>query len=121
MPADPRKAGRALIRAARREDALTVLEQAADGYRAAGALESLGRVAAHIGDLYAQAEANEAGILLLQPLVRVLEAAGPSAGLAAVYLALSDLYYRSGRYRERLDACERAAEVARAVRDDRFW
>ena len=114
------KLAEVLTRAARREDAVTMLGQAAVSYRAAGALEHLGQVAAHIGDLYAQADASEAGIQLLQPLVPVLEAGGPSAGLAAIHLALSDLFYRSGRYTERLEATERAAAVARALQDDRL-
>jgi tetratricopeptide (TPR) repeat protein len=114
------KLAEVLGRTARVDDALSLLEQAAASYRRAGDLEGLGRVAAHMGDLHAQADTPEQGIRLLQPLVQVLEASGPSPSLAALHLALTDLFYCSGRYPERLAAAERAVEVAGAVRDDRL-
>jgi tetratricopeptide (TPR) repeat protein/DNA-binding XRE family transcriptional regulator len=114
------KLAEALGRTARVDDALLLLEQAAESYRRAGELEGLGRVAAHIGDMHAQAGTPEQGIHLLQPLLQLLEASGPSPGLAALYLALSELYNYSGRYRERLEAAERVVDVARAVQDDRL-
>jgi tetratricopeptide (TPR) repeat protein len=86
----------------------------------AGDLESLGRVAAHIGDLYAQEDVPEQGIRLLQPMAASLASGGPSSGGAALYLALTELFYRSGRYSERLEAADRAVEEARALRDRRL-
>jgi tetratricopeptide (TPR) repeat protein/transcriptional regulator with XRE-family HTH domain len=109
-----------LGQSARPGAALEELAEAAEGYRLAGELESLGRVAAHIGDLHAQAGTPEQGMQLLQPLIEVLESGMPSAGQVALYLALTDLYYRSGRYVERLEAANRAVEVARILRDDRL-
>jgi tetratricopeptide (TPR) repeat protein len=100
--------------------ALEELAEAAERYRLAGDLESLGRVAAHIGDLHAQEGTPEQGLQLLRPLIGELESGIPSAGQVALYLALTDLCYRSGRYVERLEAANRAVEVARILRDDRL-
>jgi tetratricopeptide (TPR) repeat protein len=114
------KLAEVLGRNARTADALAMLGAAAASYRRAGDLESLARVAAHIGDLHAQEGTVEQGIQMLQPLVEVLEASGPSASLAAIHLALSDLFYRSGRYTEMLQASERAAAIARLLGEERL-
>jgi hypothetical protein len=71
------KLGDLLAITARYEAALDGLDQAAERYRAAGALESLGRVTAGIGRVHFKKGTPEEGIAHLQPVVGALEARGP--------------------------------------------
>jgi tetratricopeptide (TPR) repeat protein/transcriptional regulator with XRE-family HTH domain len=112
------KLGAVLTMLSRYAEALAVLERAAGTYRAAGDWERVAQVTAQIGRLHGEMAMPEQGIQLVQPLVAQLVVQGPSPGLAALYLALADLFDWGSRYSEKAAAAERAAAVARALRDD---
>jgi tetratricopeptide (TPR) repeat protein len=115
------KLGDVLIILGRYDEALVVLEQAADAHRARGnrdgAAYCLGRIA------YAHARGGTARTWLAQaePLREVegLAAAGPpSRGVAWLYASLAAALNGAGRYTEELDAARRGAELARALEDE---
>jgi len=87
------KLGLLLITAARSDDALTLLERAAEAYRLRGDIEGHGRTMALIGRAYAIKGTPHAGIARLRPLLAPLEARGPSHGLAAVASAVASALY----------------------------
>jgi hypothetical protein len=58
-------------------------------------------------------------VLHVQPVLDLLEARGASGSLAALYSVLGALCHFSCRYTEQLAATARAAELARALGDDR--
>jgi tetratricopeptide (TPR) repeat protein len=62
----------------------------------------------------------EEGISRLEEIIGRAEAASLSACLAALYSAISNLYYLSGRYRDQLAASERAVALSWVVGDDRL-
>jgi tetratricopeptide (TPR) repeat protein len=113
------KRGGVLYTAAQCDAALPVLEEAAEAYRRAEDVDSLGRTLAQIGHAYAWRGTREAGLSRLQPVLEPLAAGGPSKGLAALYVALAHLFFVSGRYSEQLAVSEQAVELARALEDDR--
>jgi tetratricopeptide (TPR) repeat protein/transcriptional regulator with XRE-family HTH domain len=98
--------------------ALPVLKHAAETYHALGDLESVGRAAAQIGEVYAVSGTPQEGLRYLHPVLEGLHAAGPSRGLAGLYGALARLLFVSGRYSEQQVAADRAADLARAVQDE---
>jgi tetratricopeptide (TPR) repeat protein/transcriptional regulator with XRE-family HTH domain len=112
------KLGSVLTTLAQYDAALVVLERAADTYRAAGDLESLGRVTAQAGDAYAWRGTPEEGVARVRTLLPQLEARGPSPGLARLYTALARLLEISGRGDQFLEAAERAVALARVVQDE---
>ena len=112
--------GLVLRTAGRYDQAMAVLEQAAETYRASGDLDSLGRVMARLGRLYVMRLQMEEGIQRLQPLLESMEASGPSHGLAAMEAALAHLFFATGRYREQLAAAERAMALARRLGHDQI-
>lgn len=110
-----------LLRAiARYAEALQLLEQAAEEYRAAGNVESLGRVTAQIGWVHADRGTSAEGIACIQPLLEPLEAHGSSHNLADLYTVLARLYWFSGRYPDQLSAAERAVDLARSAAENGF-
>jgi tetratricopeptide (TPR) repeat protein len=106
---------------ARYDEALEVLDRAAQLYRRAGA-PSLGywHVMAQWGRVHARRGTPESGIERIQALLNASHAEEPSAGLAALEITLAELYYVSGHYSEQLTAAERGAAFARALHDDRL-
>jgi tetratricopeptide (TPR) repeat protein len=112
--------GAVLSTLARHDAALAVLEWVTERYRASGDLEGEGRVAAQIGQLHVEMGTPEQGILLIQPLVARLVARGPSPALGALYMALTQIFYFTGRYSEEVEAAEQAAAVASALGDTRL-
>src|SRR5207253_5426153 len=105
---------------ARYDAALPVLEQAAETYRAAGDLESLGGVTAQIATVYSERGRPDAGLQRIHALLAFVEARGPSRVLAGLYYALAHLHYFSGRLGEALAATERVVEIARTIGDERL-
>jgi predicted ATPase/transcriptional regulator with XRE-family HTH domain len=103
---------------ARYDEALEALERAAEAYRANGDREGRRRAIALVGRVHARRGAPAQGIQRLEPLLRTATGTELSDGLAALHIALADLYYTSGRYREQLAAAERAASLARAAGDE---
>src|SRR5262249_55329314 len=97
-----------------------VLDQAVETHRAAGDPDGAARAMAQIGRVHALRGTPSAGIERLRPLLPALQARAPSPALAALYAALANLYFYSGRYSEELTAAEQAAEVARTLHDERL-
>jgi len=114
------KLGALLATMARFGEALPLLEEAADAYRADGDLEGLGRTVARIGDAYADSGAPEQGLRTVEPVLRIFEHEGSPRALMPLYEALSALYFVGGRYDAQLAASERATELAAVVGDDRL-
>jgi len=111
--------GALLVRAARHDEALTILEEAAAAYGRASDTEGLRRVVALIGDAHTDRGTPEEGIQRLRPLFQQADDddAAPSPGLIALYIALGNLFFVGGRYDEHLAATERADALARALGD----
>jgi predicted ATPase len=110
--------GEVLTILARFDAALAVLEAAAATYQAAGEREGLRRTLARIGRVHGAGPTPREGLAHLEPLLPALEAPEPSPGLAALYVALGELFQMSGRHDDELAAAERAEELARAVHDE---
>ncbi len=114
------KLGTILQRSAHFDEALGVLESAYQMYRALGDRDGLRRTVAQIGRVHARRGTPDEGIVRIQSLLRTADAEPASASLAGLFVALADLYYASGRYRDQLAAAERGAALARAAGDDRL-
>jgi len=111
------KLGALWMTTARYDDAVQMLERSAEVARSGGDLEGRRRAMALLGRVYARRGAAQEGVRRIQPLLATMTGE-PSRGVAALQIALADLYYTSGRYREQLAAAERAAEIARSLSDD---
>jgi tetratricopeptide (TPR) repeat protein/transcriptional regulator with XRE-family HTH domain len=109
------KLGAALRTQARYEAALEVLDQAAETYRVAGDLESMGRTLAEFGRVHISTGTPDEGVRHIQPLLEHLEAQPPSRVLAALHTVRAGLLCMSGRYGEQLAAADRAIEIATAL------
>jgi tetratricopeptide (TPR) repeat protein/transcriptional regulator with XRE-family HTH domain len=100
--------------------ALVVLEQAGETYRSGDDREGARRTLARIGQVHATRGTPEAGVRRLRAALETVGTYGPSPGLAALYVALAHQYFAGGRGDEQLASAERAAELARAVGDNRI-
>jgi tetratricopeptide (TPR) repeat protein/transcriptional regulator with XRE-family HTH domain len=114
------KLGTVLVHVGHYDAALPVLERAAAAFHDDGDLESLGAVTAQMGRAHAFRGAQDEGIARITPLLGLLARSGPSPSLAALYMALYNLYFTSGRYREALAASDQAADLARTMGDTRL-
>jgi tetratricopeptide (TPR) repeat protein len=114
------KLGEVLTILARYDTALAVLEAAAAAHQAAGEHEGLRRTLAQIGRVHGHGAGPtpQEGLARLEPLLPALEASEPSPGLAALYVALGELFQMSGRHDDELAAAKRAEELARAAHDE---
>jgi tetratricopeptide (TPR) repeat protein len=70
----------------------------------------------HAGAYFAGRQ--DEGLQRLQPLLRNLDIGAPSPGVAALTCTVGALLYAVGRYGEAVPVFERAAALARALRDD---
>jgi tetratricopeptide (TPR) repeat protein len=59
------------------------------------------------------------GLARLRAWMEVLEASGPTSGLAAMFAVMADLHSMSMQHNEAVAAAERAVAIAQAVGDDR--
>jgi tetratricopeptide (TPR) repeat protein/transcriptional regulator with XRE-family HTH domain len=116
------KLGGVLAVQARYDEALVVLEQAADAHQRVGDLEHVGRVVAEIGRIHHHRGSLQAGLERLRPVRALLagQAASLSPNLPALEVALARLYLLHGQSAEALAAAERAAALARSVQDERL-
>jgi class 3 adenylate cyclase/tetratricopeptide (TPR) repeat protein len=115
------KLGLVHMTVARYDQARDALDRAAESYRIVGNLEGLGRATALLGRVHGLRGTPDEGIARLQQMLAPHSVTGLSSGrLADLYIALAQLFSASGRYREALDAAERAVELARAAQDDRL-
>jgi tetratricopeptide (TPR) repeat protein/transcriptional regulator with XRE-family HTH domain len=108
-----------LATTARYDEALALLDAAADARHAAGDLEGVGQLAACMGHIQYLRGTLEEGVVCLQPVLERLEARDPSAALAMAYCALAELNLHSGHWAQEVVAAERAGRIARLVGDDR--
>ncbi|MBV9280761.1 MAG: AAA family ATPase, partial [Chloroflexi bacterium] len=109
---------------ARYDEALEMLEQAAELYRATGDREQEASAVAQIGHVHQHRRAREQGIARLEPLVEAMETERkrqtdppPSPGLAALWESLGHLYVNSGNYEKQLEAADKAIELSRPLQD----
>lgn len=114
------KLGSALVTAGRYDDSFEPLDQAAEVYRERRDLEAAGRVTAQIGIAHRFRGTPEEGIARVRPMIELLSWSGPSQALAQLHLALANLLFSTGSYRRMLGEAERAAEISRAIGDDRL-
>jgi tetratricopeptide (TPR) repeat protein len=114
------KLGAALTALARYTEALALLDEAVALYEGAQDREAQAFALARIATLLTLTWTPEVGLPRLQALIGVLEAAGPTPGLAVAYNALSKLYFFAARYPEQWAAADSAAALARAVGDERL-
>ncbi len=108
------KLGRLLNRASRQEEAQAVAEQAIGRYREAGDRERAAEATALLGNVLGnRGELAEAR----RTLEAAAELAGSSPSQVSVELQidLAGVCQFQGRYREMLEAVERAGEIARAI------
>jgi adenylate cyclase len=105
----------------RYDDAIEVLERTIDTYRRVKDLEGAGRATALLGMTHRRKGTPEEGINRVQGMVDALAWSGPSAALSSLHLAQANLFFLVGRYREMLQAAERAAEMADSFGDNRLW
>ncbi|HKV84373.1 MAG TPA: AAA family ATPase [Ktedonobacterales bacterium] len=104
----------------RYDEAVALLEQAAETYRAREDIEGLGRVVAQLGHTHAFRGAPRQGIARVEPMLIEAEALGLSRqGIAAISAALARLYLVMGEYPELLTITERLIEYAHAASDER--
>lgn len=115
------KLGEILTRMAQYDEALAVLQSAADGYRAAGDAEGEVRALAYIGHVHRWRGTLESGLTLLNSVEQSLQAKGISQRTQATfYLAFAALCRECSLYSEQLIMAQRASECALAVRNARF-
>jgi predicted ATPase/DNA-binding XRE family transcriptional regulator len=112
------KLGAMLGAAARYDQALEALEQAAAIFEAAGAVDELRRTLAQMGHVHASRGTPEVGLARLEPLLPSGSEQHPAPGLAAVHEALALLYYFTDRPAQQLAHAEQAMQLARALGDD---
>jgi tetratricopeptide (TPR) repeat protein len=104
----------------RYDEALEVLERAAEVYRESRDPEATARATAQIGRVHRFRGTTDEGVVRLQPVLDSLAWSGPSQGLASLHAALAHLFFAGGRYADSVEAAERASELARTVGDDRI-
>jgi DNA-binding SARP family transcriptional activator len=109
--------GNVLTTMARNDDALGVLESAAEVYGEVHDAESEGRVLAQIGRVYMDRGMMEAGIARIEPAMPRLEGQISDRTAASLYLALSHLFRRAGRYDDAMTMTRTAAGLASPTQD----
>lgn len=101
---------------ARYDESLELLEQAVQAFRDAHDREGERQATAAIGRVHARRGTPATGvtrILALLPADGANQEA--TAGVATLHIALADLYYAAGRYREQLASAEQALALAQAL------
>jgi tetratricopeptide (TPR) repeat protein len=114
------KLGSVLRITGRYDEALELLERAAQQYRRSGDLPGESRTIAQIGRVHARRETTEEGITRLQAAIDGIEGTEEQENLAELYVVLSYLYFVTGRYSEMLAAAERASKLASAVGNNKI-
>lgn len=122
MAALDEKRGRILRLVTRHDEAVDVLEEAAQRYQHEGDLEGEGRVSAELAALHSDRAATAQGLARIAPVITRLEAASktadrPSEALASLYVERQRLLFLHQKYAESLEAGARAEEYAQTVED----
>ncbi len=112
--------GRALMTLASYDEAVDVLEQAIATYRRENQHEQWLQALAQMGWVQALRGTPAEALERLEPLMESLSADPPSAGLAALYVALSYLYLASEQHARCLATAERGREIASEAGDQRL-
>lgn len=99
------------------DEALRVLERAADIYHRRRAVADESRVVGRIGEVHHIRGEPDAGITRVRRLLGELEQDAEAVVLAPLYVALAHLYFASGQYLAQQEAAERAATYADAAGD----
>jgi predicted ATPase len=118
------KLGRILRMTARREEAVSLLEQAARLYTNLGDPVSEGLALVHLAKTYqrsAMSDQATATLARVEALRGAIAACpGPTHALVSLHDELGNLYFWAGRYQDALAAREAAMEIARALGDERL-
>jgi tetratricopeptide (TPR) repeat protein len=114
------KLGAVLTTRAKYDEALKLLDRAAQLQRAAGDLGAVGRVTARIGRAHFLQGTPQEGVARLEPVLELLEESEPSHSLAALYVAQASLLFGSERWSEAEEAARQASTLARAMGDERI-
>ncbi|HZC04547.1 MAG TPA: AAA family ATPase [Ktedonobacterales bacterium] len=100
------------------DESLELLERAIQAYRAAHEREGERQAVAAIGRVHARRGTPATGITRILALLQAEDASEVTVGVASLQIALADLYYAAGRYREQLAAAEQALTLAQALGND---
>ncbi len=100
---------------ARYDESLELLEQAVQAHRAAHDREGERLATAAIGRVHARRGTPATGVTRILALLQSDGANEATPGVAALHIALADLYYAAGRYREQLEAAEQALTLAQSL------
>jgi len=114
------KVGAVLYLVSRLDEAIAVLDRAIQTYRKVQDLEGAGRVAAVLGNALNARGTLQEGLARVEPMVALLAGSGPSPALAALHLSRAINFHNLGRYEEMLTAAEQAADIAKALGDQRL-
>jgi tetratricopeptide (TPR) repeat protein len=114
------KLGVVLRTTGRYDEALELLERAAQQYRRSGDLPGEARTIAQIGRVHARKETAEEGITRLQAAIEGIQGAEAQESLAELQVVLAYLFFVIGRYSEMLATAERASELATAVGNNKI-
>ncbi|PZS01132.1 MAG: hypothetical protein DLM70_12425 [Chloroflexi bacterium] len=109
--------GRVLTFLARYDEALEASEGAAECYHRMNDVESERRVVAWIGCIHVQRATPNEGIARIQMLLDTTEPGEVSWGLGELYDALTMLFQRTDRLKEKLEVASRRSAIARAIGD----
>jgi class 3 adenylate cyclase len=111
--------GRVLVGAARYDEALPLLEEAALAAEALGDSELRLRTETQIGFAHNRGGSRAAGLERLERFEASLRDASPSSALADFYVSLSQLHSIEGQQVAQLADGERATQIARSIGDRR--
>jgi tetratricopeptide (TPR) repeat protein/transcriptional regulator with XRE-family HTH domain len=106
--------------AARFDTRLSLLDRAPETHGDAEDRESLARAPAKIDFFDVMRGTPEEAIARLRPLLGIAEAQGQTLEFATLYAMLAGSFFGSGRYVEAQEASAKAADLARALGDDRL-
>lgn len=113
------KLGRILRIAAKYDEALVVLEQAAGAYFAGGDTEAERHAVAEIGRVHRSRGTTVEGIDRVREFLTRQDGVAPTSGLAALHVVLARLYFTLGKYDEEVEDAHLGAEMAGIVGDRR--
>jgi tetratricopeptide (TPR) repeat protein/transcriptional regulator with XRE-family HTH domain len=115
------KLGDVLIILGRYDEALVVLELAADAHRTRGDIDGAAYSLSRIAYAHARGGTAQTWLAQAEPLrevERVTATGQTSRGVAWLYASLAAALNNAGRYTEALDAAQRGTELARALEDE---
>ncbi len=111
------KLGRVLANIGRFDDARNLLETSVTRYDHAGEEDGVIRAVVQLGAVHRSAGSPVEGIAMIQELTRRLEQNNRAPAATELYIVLETLFCAVGRHEEGLAAATRAADLARATRD----